>query len=114
MFRERQWPYPGAWPESLPGRSYDVAPSYVVLRTPMRGGRPHPGDLPPFLLAHRWPERGSTGWQLRHEGVAAVEGGVEGAVGDGEVGGEGPPRHVGPATSVHRDVEAPICPEGSP
>ena len=41
-----------------------------------------------FLLAHRWPERGSTGWQLRHEGVsAAVEAAVEGALGGEEVGG---------------------------
>src|SRR5918994_981157 len=57
------------------------------------------GGLPPFLLAHRWPERGSTSWQLRHERVtvAAVEGVVEGAGGGGVVGGLGGPRHEGPA-----------------
>jgi hypothetical protein len=58
-----------------------------------------------LLLAHRWPERGSIGSRLRHEGVSAVEGGVEGTGDDGEVGG-GAPRHVSPALTVHRDTQA--------
>jgi hypothetical protein len=59
-----------------------------------------------LLLALRWPERGSIGSQLRHEGVSAVKGGVEGTEGDGEVGGGGAPRHVSPAFTVHRDTQA--------
>jgi hypothetical protein len=68
------------------------------------------GDPPPLLLAHRWSERSSTGWQLRNEGILiAVEGGVEGAGGGRLVGGLGEPRDVGPAKS-HRDANASINP----
>ena len=64
------------------------------------------GTLLPSCSRTRWPERGSTGWQLRHEGVsAAVEAAVEGALGGGEVGGGGFPRHVSPAIS-HCDAAA--------
>src|SRR5215208_3052051 len=71
---------------------------------------PIEGPTSLLALAHRCPERGSTGWQFRHEGVlVAVEGSVEGAWGRRVVGGEGEPRHVGPAPSVHRDVEALIA-----
>jgi hypothetical protein len=59
-----------------------------------------------LLLAHRWPERGSIGSQLRHEGVSAVEGVVEGTGGDGEAGGGGAPRHVSSTLTVHRDTQA--------
>ena len=59
-----------------------------------------------MLLAHRWPERGPIGSQLRHEGVSAVEGGVEGTGRDGEVGGGGAPCYVSPALTVHRDTQA--------
>jgi hypothetical protein len=71
-------------------------------------------DIAPFLLVHRWPERGSTGWQLRHEGVSvdAVDGGIESTGGCGEVGGAGVPGHVNPAHSAQRDAPALIetCP----
>ena len=61
-------------------------PASLVARAPMAGA-----------------VRLSTGWQLRHEGVSvAVEGSIKGAAGSGVVEGGGAPRHVGPATFVHR------------
>jgi hypothetical protein len=55
-----------------------------------------------LLLAHRWPERGSIGSQLRHDGGDAFEGAED----DGKVGGGGAPRYVSPALTVHRDTQA--------
>jgi hypothetical protein len=55
-----------------------------------------------LLLAHRWPERGSIGSQLRHDGGDAFEGAED----DGKVGGGGAPRHVSLALTVHRDTQA--------
>src|SRR5215207_53219 len=89
------------------GTVIQCRPILIVERTLTRGGRHPRGCLPPFLLAHRWPERGSTGWQFRHECVP-IGGGVVGA-GSCRVGGGGAPRHVGPATSAHRDVVAEIA-----
>jgi hypothetical protein len=74
---------------------------------------------PTSLLAPRAPMAGaarlSTGGQLSHEGVPiAVEGGVKGVRGGGEVGGGGFPSHVGPAVSVHRYAEALLAASGPP
>ena len=66
-------------------------------------------DLPPFLPPRRCPERGPTGWQLRHEGIAvAAVGGVEGASGRRVVGGGSVPRNGSTARSVNRDIVADI------
>src|SRR5215217_7033214 len=98
---------PGSVAGVAAGTVIRCRPILVVERAPTREAGPHRGDLPPFLLAHRWPERGSTGWQLRHECGAVLSGSVVGAGGGWVVGG-GAPRHVGPATSAHRDVVAEI------
>jgi hypothetical protein len=84
---------------------YDVArPHWWPYRD---GRRQAPLRRPASLLSRtRCPERGLSGWQLRHEGVPiAVEGGVEGARGGGVVGGGRVPSHVGPALS-HGDAKA--------
>jgi len=61
---------------------------HLPFRGELLGRRPQQEEAGPLeracltiLLAHRWPEGSSTGWQLGHEGVtdAAVEGPVEGA-----------------------------------
>src|SRR5215213_612754 len=84
----------------------------ALLRVVVRGEEAGPPLEETSPLVARAPMAGarlSTGWQLRHEGVlVAVPGGIEGAAGGGKVGGIGAPRHVGSATFVHRDAEAPI------
>ena len=55
-----------------------------------------------MLLAHRWPERGSIGSQLRHDGADAFEGAED----DAKLGGGGAPRHISPALTVHRNTPA--------
>src|SRR3712207_2239720 len=72
-------------------------------RTPRREGRSLQGYQSPSSLAHQWPQRGSTGWQLRHKRIVpAVVGGVKGSRGGGVVVGVGLSRHVSLTNSVHR------------
>src|SRR5687767_12218724 len=71
-------------PEPMANRSYTMSPHPLCRAYPEERGRPTRAGLPRFWLAHQWPERGSTGWQLRHEGVTGtVEGSVEGVGGGG-------------------------------
>src|SRR5688500_12400141 len=50
----------------MPYRSYTSHLILNVMRTQTREVGPPEGTYLLFLLVHRWTERGSTGWQLRH------------------------------------------------
>lgn len=59
------------WPAAL----VRWGPILIVGHAQTRGGRSSRRGLPPYLLVHPWPERGSASWQLRYERVTGAVGG---------------------------------------